>query len=177
MNACTPFLIQTTFQYDELYWSDYRDYSNPRGKTWFDEQETKLPTYWNTSFFKICLGMKIEQQLRFIVINKQTNSLYSLIATHHSSSLQLQCNREWFNAVCVSGASSARIGFVSNDANDCYACDLRIGFGTARYPDDMNACGYAAWWCGDNGDNFIKAGKAAMTSGVVLQIFSTQAFS
>ena len=76
----------------------------------------------------------------------------------------------------VSGASSARIGFVSNDANDCYACDLRIGFGTARYPDDMNACGYAAWWCGDNGDKFIKAGKAAMTSGVVLQIFSTQAF-
>ena len=28
------------------------------GKTGFDSQETKLPTYWSTPFSKICLGMK-----------------------------------------------------------------------------------------------------------------------
>ena len=68
----------------------------------------------------------------------------------------LQRNREGFNAVCESGASSARILFVSNDANDCYACDSRIGFGTAGYPDDLNAFGNAAKWDADNGDKFIK---------------------
>jgi len=31
-------------------------------------------------FSKICLGMKIGQQINLIVINKQANSLYSLIA-------------------------------------------------------------------------------------------------
>ena len=42
--------------------------------------ETKLPTYWSTSFSKICLGMKIDQELRLIVINMEADSLYSLIA-------------------------------------------------------------------------------------------------
>lgn len=55
--------------------------------------------------------------------------------------MKLQCNREGLNAFCESGASSARIVFVSNDASDCYGCDLRIGFGTAGYPDDLNVCG------------------------------------
>ncbi|KAL9953806.1 hypothetical protein ACROYT_G041272 [Oculina patagonica] len=52
----------------------------PGGKTGFDNHEPKLPTYWNTPFSKICLGMKIGQQINFIVINKQAYSLYSLIA-------------------------------------------------------------------------------------------------
>ena len=56
------------------------EYNLPGGETGFDAQETKLPTYWNTPFSKICLGMKIGQQINFIVINKQANSLYSLIA-------------------------------------------------------------------------------------------------
>ena len=52
----------------------------PGGKTDFDLQGTKLPTYRTTSFSKICLGMKIDNQLKFIAINKQTDSLHSLIA-------------------------------------------------------------------------------------------------
>ena len=40
--------------------------------------ETKFPTYWTTSFSKICLGMKMANQFRLIVINKQTDSLHSL---------------------------------------------------------------------------------------------------
>jgi len=52
----------------------------PGGEIGFDLQETKLPTYWNTSFSKICLDMKIGQKIKFIVINKQGNSLYSLFA-------------------------------------------------------------------------------------------------
>lgn len=71
--------------------------------------------------------------------------------------MKLQCNREGLNAFCESGASSARIVFVSNDASDCYGCDLRIGFGTAGYPDDLNVCDKSVQWGADNGDKFVKA--------------------
>ena len=52
-------------------------------------QRVKLPTYWNTPFTKICLGMKNFGQLRFVVINKAATSLYSLLADekHHDTSI------------------------------------------------------------------------------------------
>ena len=54
---------------------NYKNEYNPSGgETGFDSQEAKLPTYWNTSFSKICLGMKIGQKTNFIAINKQANS-------------------------------------------------------------------------------------------------------
>ena len=146
------------------------------GMTGFDTQETKLPTYWNTSFSKICLGMKIGQQIKFIVINKQANSLYSLIADGQyratslgrdtwktligpQASLQLNCNKEGFNVKGTSGATSkARIGFLGNNENDCGNCDSRIGFGTGGNPDDSNTCGNeAARYAPDNGAKRIKA--------------------
>ena len=36
-----------------------------------DSRETKLPLYWNRLFSKICLEMKIDQQLRFMVSTKK----------------------------------------------------------------------------------------------------------
>ena len=111
--------------------------------TGLDNQETKLPTYWNTSFSKICLGMKIGQQINFIVINKQADSLYSLIADGKyratslgrdtwkkligpQASLQRKCNKEGFNAVGDNSRhSKARIGFTANQQNDSYSCDSR----------------------------------------------------
>ena len=129
---CIATTFQTTFHYDSQYWSNYDEYNRPGGETGFDKQETKLPTYWNTSFSKICLGMKIGQQLGFIVINKQADSLHSLIADGRyratslgrekwkeligsQGSLQKKCNKEGFNVVCTKkGHSKARIGIVSN---------------------------------------------------------------
>ena len=84
----------------------------------FDNHETKLPTYWNTPFSKICLGMKIGHQTRFIVITKHATSLHSLIADGNYratslgqntwksllgsfASLQPNCNKEGFNAVSL----------------------------------------------------------------------------
>jgi len=55
------------------------------------------------------------------------------------------------------GLSKARVGFLSNDGNDCHACDSRIGFGTGGYPDDSNTCGNAARWSADNGGKSIKS--------------------
>ena len=159
MNDCALILSQTTFHYNAGYWSDYNEYNLPEGETGFDSQETKLPTYWNTSFSKICLGMKIGQQINFIVINKQANSLYSFMADGQyritslgrntwktligsQASLQTNCNKEGFNVQSFySYRSKARIGLLGNNENDCDSADSRIGFGTGGSPDDKISCG------------------------------------
>ena len=143
--------------------------------TGFDSQETKLPTYWNTPFSKIYLGMKISDQTKFIVINKNATSMYSLIADGKyrntslgrntwksligsQASLQYYCDMEGFNAVCSwSGGAKARIGILSNNEDICSSCDSRIGFGTGGIPDDSNTCGNAAIYLTDNGNKHIKA--------------------
>ena len=150
------------------------DFNLPGGKTGLDTHETKLPTYWNTPFNKICLGMKIGQQFKSVVINHQARSLYSLIADGKyratslgrntwktligsRASLQRNCNKEGFNAIGDTRHSKARIGIISNEQNDCNSCDSRIGFGTGGYSDDTNTCGNAATARPDNGDQHIKA--------------------
>ena len=151
------------------------DFNLPGGKTGLDTHETKLPTYWNTPFNKICLGMKVGQQFKSVVINHQARSLYSLIADGKyratslgrntwktligsRASLQPNCNKEGFNAIGASiGNSKARIGIISNQQNDCNSCDSRIGFGTGGYGDDSNTCGNEAIAQPDNGDQHIKA--------------------
>ena len=166
-------LSQNTFHYNSGYWNDKNEYNLAGGETGFDTQETKLPSYWNTSFSKICLGMKIGQQINFIVINKLANSLYSLIADGQyratslgrdmwktligsQASLQTNCNKEGFNAASDQ-LGKARIGFLGNAENECITCDSRIGFGTGGYPDDSNTCGNEATHAPDNGDKHIKA--------------------
>ena len=167
-------MFQATFHYKADYWINYQGYNLPGGETGFDGQESKLPTYWNTSFSRICLGMKTHQQLTFIVIHKQADSLYSLIADGQyratslgrdvwkeligsQGSLQDNCDKEGFNAVCTrEGHSKARIGIVSNNENDFVTRDSRIGLGTGGYHDDSNTCGNEAVVYSDNGDKHIK---------------------
>ena len=113
--------------------------------------------------------MKISEELRFIVINKQANSLYSLIAdgTYRATSLgrnewkkligaegslQTGCNKEGFNTVgTASDNSKAIIGYIANEHNHCGSCDSRIGFGTGGSPDNSNTCGNTAAYSPDNG--------------------------
>ncbi|KAL9954487.1 hypothetical protein ACROYT_G042035 [Oculina patagonica] len=167
---------KNTFHFSSAYWSDQNAYNLPGGETGFDLQETKLPTYWNTPFSKICLGMKIGQEIQFTAINTEAISLYSLIADGNYratslgrntwksligsqlGSLQYNCNREGFNSYC-SNTCKARIGIVTNNENDgCGSCDSRLGFGTGGHPDDSNTCGNAAKYISsDNGERLIKA--------------------
>ena len=110
--------------------------------------------------------MKDSQQTNYVVVDKKASSLFSLIADGQyretklgrdkwkgligEGSLQKNCNREGFNAVCADDPiyfSKARIGIVANQEDNCKSCDSRIGFGTAGYFDDENTCGNQA----DNG--------------------------
>ena len=157
-------------------WTDKEDHNPSAGETLLDHQETKLPTYWSTPFTKICLAMKIGHQVNSIVINKQANSLHSLIADgkyrstslgRHTwkkligqqASLQRNCNHEGFNSYPTQHFSRARIGIISNDLNECNTPDSRIGFGSGGHPYDDNTCGNTAWpWYEpDNGGKNIKA--------------------
>ncbi|XP_068682889.1 uncharacterized skeletal organic matrix protein 5-like [Montipora foliosa] len=165
-----------TFHYDSVLWSNKNAYNLQGGKTGFDFEETKLPTYWNTSFSKICLGMKIPRQpIKFLVINKQAQSLYSLIADGKyrstslsrntwktligsQASLQANCSMEGFNAAGSSkGSSKARIGIIGNNEKVGTSTDSRIGFGTGGYHDNSNTCGNFAHTTSDNGWKNIKA--------------------
>ena len=120
--------------------------------------------------------MKIgRQKTNFIVIKMTANSLYSLIADGQyratslgrntwkkligsQASLQLNCNKEGFNAVSsLDFQAKARIGIINNQENDCDSCDSRIGFGTGGNDDDDNTCGNEATYEPDNGVKHIKA--------------------
>ena len=122
-------------------------------------------------------GMKICQQMKFLVINKQANSLYALIANGKyrttslgrntwktligsQGSLQVNCNKEGFNAAGSNKSySKARIGILGNNEKACSDTDSRIGFGTGGRHDDSNTCGNYAikGYTSDNGGKSIKA--------------------
>ena len=171
---CFVISTKTTFHYDSSLWSNKETFNLTGGETGFDSQETKLPTYWDTPFSKICLGWKIGQQVNFITINKQASSLFALIADGQyrstslgrntwktlvgsQASLRKHRNKEGFNVVCASsGHPRARIGIVGHQYTSPRNCDSRIGFGAGGLPDDSNTCGNAAQG-GDNGNKHIKA--------------------
>lgn len=124
--------------------------------------------------------MKVDRQTNVVVVDKEASSLFSLIADGQhrntslgrekwkglirSASLQYECNKEGFNAVCAGDEkyySKARIGIVANQEPDCNSCDSRMGFGTAGYFDVTNTCGNEAEGASifkpDNSGKHIKA--------------------
>nr|XP_058945957.1 uncharacterized protein LOC131773982 [Pocillopora verrucosa] len=163
-----------TFSYDSVLWTNKDTFNLPGGKTGLDTQETKLPTYWEKAFSKICLGMRIGSHTNFIVIHMEATSLYSLIADGQyraislgrdkwksligaDSSLQLNCNKEGFNSQGYPMHFKARIGIIGNEQSNCESTDSRIGFGTGGSPDKSITCGNVASFGPDNGNRYLKA--------------------
>ena len=87
------YLLQKTFNYSSPLWSDKNVYNLAGGKTGFDDQETKLPSYRKTHFSKICLGMRSGLTTRFVVIDRSAKSLYALIADGRYRALSLGRNK------------------------------------------------------------------------------------
>lgn len=170
---------KNTFHWNSAYWSNLNEYFPLGGRNGFNNQETKLSTYWGTPFTKICLGMKFRGVTRWIGIDRSAPSLYSLIADGRyrptylgrnrwrsligDSTLQPYCNREGFNAQAENPpAAKARIGLIANDRDHpvCRSCDSFIGFGTsypASHVMNSNSCGNEGIFNSDRGSKHNKA--------------------
>lgn len=150
--------------------------------TGFDDQETKLPSYWSTPFKELCVGMKVGADLNFISINYTADSLYSLFADGryratvlgrekwmsliNNSSLQSKCNQEGFNIGLSSWVhhTRTRLGIIGNEQSHCDTPDSFLGFGgknstIACHQDALipTICGNLAYCESDNGDKDIQA--------------------
>ena len=158
--------FQDTFKWNSQYWKSKEPYNAAGGLDGLDKQETKLATYWTTPFNKVCIGMDDEAQRSFKSIEISADSLHALIAggeynktslgRHEwkgllkNGSLQINCNREGFNA--QARHFKIRIGILSNENDDCNSCDSYIGFGSSGDPSTGNRAKYSP----DNGDRNTK---------------------
>ena len=149
------------------------------------DKQTKLASYWNTPFHKICLGMKVKNVTKWIVISDiQAASLFDVIAGGvfknttvgreawrsliNASFFQENCNLEGLN---VQPASSSygnyvkvRIGIVANNQDNCNSCDSCIGFGIlirscSGYDLTSKSCGASKAGCyGNLNTNMVALG-------------------
>ena len=85
-----------------------RTFNIAGGETRFDTQETKLPTYWNTPVSKICLGVKIGEQLNFVVIDKHADSLHSLFTDGQYRATSLE-EANWFQSILADSLYYGRL--------------------------------------------------------------------
>jgi hypothetical protein len=145
--------LQNDFRYSSHYWTNKETYAVEDGLEGLNEKQTKLASYWNTPFNKICLGMKVDGAIKWIALNYTTNSLHSVIedgtfkettvgkeawkSLIDGLSLQEYCNVEGFNIQGVythkewQWNMNIRIGVVANNEKNCDSCDSCIGFGTS----------------------------------------------
>ncbi|XP_028396124.1 uncharacterized skeletal organic matrix protein 5-like [Dendronephthya gigantea] len=153
-----------TFIYGSSLWTNNETYAIQDGLEGLTEKESKLASYWNTPFTKICLGMLYNGDRKWMRLNYNASSLYGAIADGQfrattagraawksliaESSLQLNCNKEGFNVLRVTN-NKIRIGIVANEQNNCNSCDSWLGFGTTI---NGKTCGNFAVHSPDNGD-------------------------
>ncbi|XP_044173439.1 uncharacterized protein LOC114973131 [Acropora millepora] len=172
---------KTTFSYNSDLWTNKVPLNQSSGKSGFDHDETKMPSFWSTPFTKLCLGMQAAgQETNWITVSYQASSLHSLMSTNShlatnvgrdrwksllaDSSLQRNCNMEGFNVKPSSRQNHhavTRIGILGNNQDECRSCNSRIGFGSegsSHGQQDDNSCGNESAERGnDNGEKRIKA--------------------
>ena len=112
------------------------------------QNETKMASYHNTPFTKVCLGMSRNGVTNWILVNHAATSLYSVIADGsyhatsvgkdewesliHGSSVQPHYNKEGFNVKFSHDNLKLRIGVAGENYRQyCERCDSVIGFGIA----------------------------------------------
>ncbi len=158
-------------------WTNKESYAVEDGLEGLTEKESKLASYWNTPFKKICLGMTVNGETKWMMFDYNASSLYSVIADGHyrsttagriawkslvaGSSLQPRCNKEGFSITYYE--IEVRIGYLANNQDRCTQADSCIGFGIAYHRachqiTSNITCGNIAQ-CGgnDNGHKLIAA--------------------
>ncbi|XP_028396200.1 uncharacterized skeletal organic matrix protein 5-like [Dendronephthya gigantea] len=164
-----------TFTYASPYWTNKESYAVEDGVEGLTEKESKLASYWNTPFKKICLGMTVNGDRRWMMFDYEASSLYSLIADGQyrntsagratwksliaDSSLQPFCNEEGFSH--ASKDFNVRIGYYANNQNNCGTPDSCVGFGIRYKACNIRShitCGNIAQCSGnDNGNKLTPA--------------------
>ena len=134
-------------------WTNKESYAVEDGLEGLTEKESKLASYWNTPFKKICLGMSVHGSRKWMMLDYDASSLYSVIADGQcrgtsagratwlsliaGSSLQANCNYEGFNinlrADNLPLHTYLRLGLAGNNENECQTPDSWFGFGTEYY--------------------------------------------
>jgi hypothetical protein len=61
-------------------WTNKESYAVEDGLEGLPEKESKLASYWNTPFKKICLGMTVNGSRKWMMLDYEASSLYSVIA-------------------------------------------------------------------------------------------------
>ena len=155
-------------------WTNNESYAVEDGLEGLTERESKLDSYWNTPFKKICLGMAVNGDRKWMMLDYEASSLYSVIADGKyrstsagratwlsliaNSSMLAHCNYEGFNINLRVARKElwhmhVRLGLVANDEDDCESTDSWIGFGVEYIGcvESHQACGNRIH-CSDNVD-------------------------
>eukprot|EP00042_Codosiga_hollandica_P048252 m.538063 g.538063 ORF g.538063 m.538063 type:complete len:814 (-) comp57626_c0_seq1:115-2556(-) len=137
----------STWIYTNAIWSN-QNTLNPNGfATGLDQAQLKSPMYWLMPFTQFRMGMRAPQSsgpVNWANVAYSASSLYSQIADGNrrsglfdkgtwqalanGGSLQSNCNQGGFNVNYP--ITQIRIGFLSNEQNDCGTPDSFIGLGT-----------------------------------------------
>ena len=159
------FVLQDTFHYGSSLWANTKTFHVEDGMNDLEEVETKLASYNNTPFSKICLGMRkhgtTKEDTKWIELSYAASSLYSLITDGKyrqtylgrsqweslisGSSLQEHCNKEGFNIHVKQ--INLRLGLIGNNEDNCNTPDSVIGFGFQIKP-----CGKDHWYHSSSGN-------------------------
>ena len=131
---------KTTLAYDAPQWTDTTTL-NPTLPA-LDDNEAKLQSANSLPFTQIRMGLKVSGNTAWLQINQKATSLVELFkgayvgtsfgknawkALVPGSSMQPNCNVEGFNTEC--GGRKVRLGFLTNQENDCQSCDSYLGVG------------------------------------------------
>ena len=172
----------TTFSYDELYWTNSTTLNESTQYWYGNSWEYKNTLFSNLSFSDINLVIETSLTKENIIINIWDNNLMELFnwaeqntsfwrATWKSlisdSSLQDNCNREWINVTSDdSTQAKARIWIIANQESNCDTNDSYIGiwlycqncsYCSIENTSVWNEAKWPQWW-GNNcqADNWTK---------------------
>lgn len=154
---------ETTFEYDSPLWENTATYNLADYK--YDDKEYKNGQFSNLPFKQVMLELKTWTKTRYIIAAIKADSLYELFNAWYTptyltreiwktmiedSSLQLSCNKEWFNVRGTSNShAKTRFWIISNQENECDTPDSKIWiWNWSQTP--ITVWNYAGPWSPDN---------------------------